>query len=66
MITNDEIPSEKIQALAKTYVDEGFMETPILDTYFGKIDLYDVLVSFYNYVENWTKTEDGSTLKNRE
>jgi len=66
MATNDEILKKKIQALAKTYVDECFVEAPVLETYFGKMDLYDVLVSFYNYVENWTETQDGSTHKNRE
>jgi transcriptional regulator with XRE-family HTH domain len=55
MTSSEEINKDKIRILAEAYIKEGHIETTLVNSQIGNIDLNDILVNFYRYVDTWTR-----------
>lgn len=52
---DEEVPMDKIRLLAETYINDGLIETTVLTSKFGSVDLNEVLISFFRYVDAWIR-----------
>lgn len=55
MSSDEDVSLDKIRLFAETYINDGLIETTLLSSKFGRVDLNEVLVNFYKYVDTWVK-----------